>query len=257
MPISSNEHQPLLSSPHPSSASPIHRFIRSTGLLTVLHSPRDIKLILLCRFIRIFAFGLVSLLLAAYLLALGYSETRIGLFFFLTLLGDLIIVMVLTQIADVVGRKNVLMLGAGSMATVAVTYIPAAILISLYGIVPHHPQHLPFFVPIILLQAFFEPIYIAPRNAFIGRIINKQKRTAIFGVINMVKIVSNATGSFFTGLCADRNLFWVAFVVAGGLKVVYVVALLWTFLGEDRRLEGEVRRLREGGEEERGQEEQH
>lgn len=99
------------------------------------------------------------------------------------------------------------------------------------------PDHLYFMMVIIFVESFLSPIYIAPRNAFIGAIINKQKRTAILGVINMVKITSNATGSFLTGVWADRNLFWLAFVVAGGLKLCYVSAFLFTFLAVDRRME--------------------
>ena len=88
----------------------------------MLTSSSDVKLILAQRFVRIFAFGLVSLLLAAYLAALGHSETQIGMFFALTLIGDLVIVMVLTQIADVVGRKTVLTIGAVSMTTSGIVF---------------------------------------------------------------------------------------------------------------------------------------
>lgn len=105
---------------------------------------------------------------------------------------------------------------------------------------------------IVFVQSFLEPIYIAPRNAFIGRIINKKKRTAIFGIINMVKVVTNATGSFLTGVWADRGLFWLAFVVAGCLKVVYCLAFLYTFLAIDRRMENEVKQKKQKEEERRG-----
>lgn len=99
-----------------------HHFLKGTGLLTVFQSSADVKLILAQRFVRVFAFGLVALLLAAYLAALGHSETQIGVFFGLTLLGDLVIVMVLTQIADAVGRKTVLIVGAVSMTASGIVF---------------------------------------------------------------------------------------------------------------------------------------
>lgn len=89
---------------------------------------------------------------------------------------------------------------------------------------------------IIFLESFLSPIYIAPRNAFIGGIINRKKRTAILGIINMIKIVTNATSSFLTGFWADRNLFWLAFVVAANLKLVYVLSFLYTLLAVNRRM---------------------
>jgi hypothetical protein len=52
-----------------------YRFIKGTGLVTVCHSSIDVKLILIQRFVRVFALGLVSLLLAVYLAALGNSKT--------------------------------------------------------------------------------------------------------------------------------------------------------------------------------------
>ena len=109
----------------------------------------------------------------------------------------------------------------------------------LFGI----PRQLHFMVVVILAESFFEPIYIAPRNVFIGRIINKKKRTAILGIINMVKIITNASGSFFTGVVADRNLFWLAFVVAGSLKFTYVLVFLYTFLALDRRMERDIKKM--------------
>ncbi|KXT18810.1 hypothetical protein AC579_8222 [Pseudocercospora musae] len=123
-----------------------------------------------------------------------------------------------------------------SFQTVATTYIPAGIFIALFGV----PKNLRWMLVIVLIQSFLEPIYIAPRNAFVGHVINKKKRTAILGIINMVKVVTNATGSFLTGVWADRGFFWLAFIVAGCLKVVYCLAFLYMFLAVDQRMEKEV-----------------
>jgi hypothetical protein len=90
---------------------------------------------------------------------------------------------------------------------------------------------------LIASESFLSPIYLAPRNVFISRTLTKSKRTASLGIITMVKLTTNATGSFFTGFVADRNLFWLAFVVAGCLKIIYVFGMLYAFLELDRRLE--------------------
>jgi hypothetical protein len=102
------------------------------------------------------------------------------------------------------------------------------------------PSTLPPLVFLLLLQAFLDDIYLAPRNTLIGRILTPSKRVACLGMINLVKMTVNGFGSFLTGVLADRGLFWLVFVIAGSLKIVYICAMLWTFLAVDRRLTAEI-----------------
>jgi MFS family permease len=85
------------------------------GLLSLFSSPRDVKLLILQRFSRFFAFGGSTIVLALYLHALELSDAQIGLFMTLALVGD-VVSFGLTVCADGVGRRRVLMLGAGLMA---------------------------------------------------------------------------------------------------------------------------------------------
>lgn len=62
-----------------------------------------------------FAYGSSTLILALHLSALGHSDTQIGLFMTLTLLGDVGISLVLTLVADTLGRRRILAFGALSM----------------------------------------------------------------------------------------------------------------------------------------------
>ncbi|MCJ1473964.1 hypothetical protein MMC13_002620 [Lambiella insularis] len=82
------------------------------GLFSIYNSPRDTKLLCLQRFVRLFAFGLSTLILVLYLASLGISDTHIGIFMTLTLLGDVVISFGMTIFADGLGRRNTLMLGA-------------------------------------------------------------------------------------------------------------------------------------------------
>lgn len=54
-------------------------------------------------------------MLALYLAELGHSDTEIGLFMTLTLLGDIDLSLVFTFIADRIGRRNVLIVGAAAI----------------------------------------------------------------------------------------------------------------------------------------------
>lgn len=94
--------------------------LRELGLLTVLQSSSDVKLLIAQRFVRLFAYGGSTLILASYLM--GISDDRIGLFMTLTLVGDVVISFFLTLFADKMGRKAVLILGSGLMAASGVVF---------------------------------------------------------------------------------------------------------------------------------------
>ncbi|CRG88703.1 putative membrane protein YJR124C [Talaromyces islandicus] len=85
------------------------------GLAPLWRSPLDTKLLCAQRFVRLFAYGGSTLVLASYLSALDISDDRIGLFMTLTLVGDVLISFFLTLFADAVGRKAVLLLGSALM----------------------------------------------------------------------------------------------------------------------------------------------
>lgn len=91
------------------------RLAAELGLVTIASAPRDVPLIYLTRFLRMAAYGCVSLILALFFASLEISETRIGLFMTLTLLGDVALSLGLTLIADAAGRRRILLLGCVGM----------------------------------------------------------------------------------------------------------------------------------------------
>ncbi|KAJ5692024.1 hypothetical protein N7462_001447 [Penicillium macrosclerotiorum] len=92
------------------------------GLITMWHASRDVKFLCAQRFVRLFAYGGSTLILASYLSAIGISDDRIGLFMTLTLVGDVVISFFLTLFADAMGRKAVLSLGSVLMAASGVVF---------------------------------------------------------------------------------------------------------------------------------------
>ena len=85
---------------------------RELGLTTLYTSPFDAKIIYLLRFLRLWANGACSLILALYLSSLGVSDAKIGLFISLTLLGNVIVAVLMTFAADGLGRRRMLAIGA-------------------------------------------------------------------------------------------------------------------------------------------------
>src|SRR6266705_4562793 len=78
--------------------------------------PHDGLLLFLTRFIRLFSYGALSVVLVFYLTGLGLSESQTGLLLTLTLLGDTLVSLVLTTQADRIGRRRMLIAGAILMA---------------------------------------------------------------------------------------------------------------------------------------------
>lgn len=92
------------------------------GVDSIWNSSRDTKILCLQRFFRLSAYGASTLILASYLASLGVSEARIGLFMTLTLLGDVLISFGLTLFADGLGRRKILVVGAGLMSASGVIF---------------------------------------------------------------------------------------------------------------------------------------
>src|SRR5260370_41666049 len=77
---------------------------------------RDGRVLFLTRFIRLFSYGALSVVLVFYLTGLGLSESQIGTLLTLTLLGDTVVSLFLTTQADRIGRRRMLVVGAILMA---------------------------------------------------------------------------------------------------------------------------------------------
>ena len=82
----------------------------------------DGRLLFLTRFIRLFSYGSISVVLVFYLTGLGLSESQTGLLLTLTLLGDTAVSLWMTTHADRIGRRRMLLVGAGLMAGAGLTF---------------------------------------------------------------------------------------------------------------------------------------
>jgi predicted MFS family arabinose efflux permease len=96
-------------------ASLLSRLATELGVFSIVQSSTDTKILCVQRFVRLFAYGASTLILALYLSSLDITDARIGLFMTLTLLGDVVISFVLTLFADGLGRRRTLLLGSGLM----------------------------------------------------------------------------------------------------------------------------------------------
>lgn len=121
------------------------------------------------------------------------------------------------------------------------THLPSSIFLSLIPAFPDVRLSLLF----LWLRASSQSMDVAPRAAFLAAVIKPSERTAIMGVINVVKTTGASLGPFLTGTLADHGLFWVTFVTAGCLKATYDLGMLAVFQNHEQHAAEREERSRE------------
>src|SRR6516162_5780640 len=82
----------------------------------------DARLLFATRFIRLFAYGSLSVVLVFYLVGVGLSEAQTGTLLTLTLAGDTVISLFLTTQADRIGRRTTLIVGGALMIAAGLVF---------------------------------------------------------------------------------------------------------------------------------------
>jgi MFS family permease len=155
---------------------------------------RDVVLLFSTRIIRLFCYGFLSIILALYLIEVGFDERVIGLLFTLTLAGDAGISLWLTTGADRLGRKKTLIIGAllmvGAGAVFVLTndvYILMAA--AIIGVIsPSGNEIGPF---------------LSVEQAGLTQIIANENRTLVFAWYNLGGSFATATGALSGGWLAQ------------------------------------------------------
>ena len=123
----------------------------------------------------------------------------------------------------------------GLVKTMVFTHLPAAVLLALIPV--PGPDHTWLAMLFLIGRSCIQNMDQAPRQAFISLAVLPTERTAVMGVVNVVKTLSQSGGPVVTGWLAGMGKFWIAFLVAGCLKAGYDVGMLKMFLGYRSREE--------------------
>jgi MFS family permease len=155
---------------------------------------RDIPLLFTTRMLRMFAYGFLSVVLALYLAQRGLREGEIGLLLTLTLIGDAAISLWITTSADRLGRRKMLVLGAGLM-------ILAGMIFSLTG------NYILLVVTAIIGVISPSGNEIGPflsiEQASLSQLVADEKRTQTIAWYNLVGSFATATGALAGGVLAQ------------------------------------------------------
>lgn len=151
---------------------------------------RDGRLLFVTRMVRMFAYGFLAVVLALYLAQIGLDEGQIGLLLSATLVGDAIISLWITAVADRVGRRRMLILGAGLLMAAGAVFALSGnlVLLTLAAIVgtisPSGNEVGPF---------------LSIEQAALPQTTTNEQRTSVFAWYNLAGSFATAVGALCGG----------------------------------------------------------
>jgi MFS family permease len=152
--------------------------------------PADGYILFGTRVIRMFAYGFLSVVLVLYLAQLGLSEGLIGLLLSLTLIGDAAISLWMTTSADRVGRRRILMAGAGLMLFAGVLFALTDKLALLL---------IAAIIGVISPSGYEVGPFLSVEQAALSQIVPDELRTQVFAWYNLVGSFATAAGALCGG----------------------------------------------------------
>ncbi|MCU0726139.1 MAG: MFS transporter [Planctomycetes bacterium] len=155
---------------------------------------RDGRLLFATRCLRLFGYGLISVILVLYLSETGLPDPEIGLLLTLTLVGDAAISLLLTTNADRLGRRNMLRCGAlllvlaGVVFALTGTFWPL-LFAAVVGVISPSGNEVGPFLPI--------------EQAALSEVVPGTHRTAVFAWYNLAGSLATALGALAGGAAVD------------------------------------------------------
>jgi len=165
-----------------------------------------------------FGYGLLSVVLVLYLVALGVDGVMVGLILTLTLLGDAAISLWLTTHADRLGRRRILTAGAGLMLLAGIVFAIA-----------HDPWILLLAATIGVISPSGNEVgpFLAVEQASLSQTLPDRDRTRIFGWYNLAGSLATASGALAAGFIAQL-------LQGGGASEIdsyRVIVITYAFIG--------------------------
>lgn len=173
-------------------------------------------LLFVTRFLRLFAYGSLSVILVFYLIGLGLTESQTGLVLTLTLAGDVVVSLYLTTRADRIGRRRMLIAGSMLMAAAGLAF---AFTNNLFFLI------LAGTIGVISPSGHEVGPFLSIEQAALSHIVPGASRTEVFAWYTLAGSVATATGTLFGGfitqglqessICPIASYRAVVFVYAG------------------------------------------
>ena len=114
----------------------------------------------------------------------------------------------------------------GLINTMVFTHVPSSAAVLLFGL----PSHFWMSIVLLFIRAGLNNMDQAPRAAFIAAVVKPEERTAVMGITSTLRTLAAMIGPSITGLLAAGDRFWIAFLVAGSLRLAYDFGLYALFV---------------------------
>lgn len=179
---------------------------------------RDGWLLFLTRFTRLFAYGSLSVILVFYLVSLGFNESQTGLLLSLTLAGDVVISLFLTTRADRIGRRRMLLVGAGLMAGAGLAFA-----------LTHNFLFLVVAGTIGVISPSGNEVgpFLSIEQAALSQVVSPEIRTAVFAWYTLAGSFATSAGALFGGAITHVLPATKAVSLAASYRVVVVAYALF------------------------------
>jgi MFS family permease len=179
---------------------------------------RDGWLLFATRFIRLFAYGSLSVVLVLYLIGLGLSASQTGMLLTLTLVGDTIVSLALTTRADRLGRRRTLIVGGVLMAAAGLAFASTRnlwllMLAGTVGVISPSGNEVGPFLPI--------------EQAALSHVTSDRSRTEVFAWYTLAGSVATALGS----LAGGQLTYALQATAIGSMNGYRVVVIVYAVLG--------------------------
>jgi MFS family permease len=147
--------------------------------------------------VRAFAYGFLSVVLGLYLAAVGLGTQAIGLVFTIALAGAAAMTLLLTAVADQLGRRRVLVVGSALMALAGAVFaltnnVVLLIAAAIVGTINPSTREAG---PLPSLE-----------QATLPETTSEESRTTVFAAYNLVRALASAFGALAAGLPAILGL---------------------------------------------------
>jgi MFS family permease len=200
------------------------QFLTLPKIQSLSYLNHDGKLLFASRSLRLFAYGMISVVLALYLAELHFDDGQIGLMLSLTLVGDAVIALAMSLYADRLGRRRMLVLSAALM-------ILAGIIFALTG--NFSILTVAAIIGVISPSGNEVGPFLAIEQAGLSQIVPEKERTQIFAWYNLFGSMATATGALLSGSMAQglQALGFSKLMSYQSIMVVYaILGLLLIFL---------------------------
>jgi len=155
---------------------------------------KDGSLLFAARILRLFAYGMLGVVLVLYLTGIGLTESQAGLLLTLTLLGDTTVSLLLTTRADRLGRRWTLIGGAALLTIAGIVFaltknFAVLVIAGTIGIISPSGNEVGPFLPI--------------EQAALSQVVSSASRTKVFAWYVLAGSFATAGGSLFGGVATS------------------------------------------------------